>query len=638
MKQYIRLQILISYLAFTIVLTLASASSSWAQLSSEKLVIIVNSNSKESKELAAYYAEKRKLSQTQIVALDLPLEENISREDYVNKLVQPLRSELTARKLLAHPVLVTTYGVPLRIQAPAQNESIKAKVRELEAIQAEAYSQLLQVLTNLQKIAGEESTIDPELYNKLTRARSLAEVNAIESKLLTELNSAYNKAAQVASGLTDPTQRIDFQRKILAYSIASGGLQALLQHLLNASQKDKAANQPALQSDAIKKAVAQINGAQQLVLALGNPYADAATTPPLEIIKKLFGISGMFAYLSEQIASLKGADTEAALDSELSLLWWDQDTFNLAGRLPNPIFQVATRTNGKFPAAALPVLMVSRIDGPSLTVAKGIIDSSIFAEENGLKGVAYFDSRGAKAEANNPSSSEIASYDKTILDAAELFRNYTDYDVEVENTDKRFSEPGAADDTAVYVGWYKLRSYENAFTFKPGAIGFHIASEEAVSLHRTDEPGWCKNALERGITATLGAVEEPYLDAFPNSADFFGLLLTGKFSLVEAYFLTIPHVSWRMVLIGDPLYQPWKNKALLTSEQFLKQSELFAKFGRFPAQPADITFDDPNQTIANVPAKRKQAFNQLQALSIEIENNTKSLIEGIKGQFKPASQ
>lgn len=55
-----------------------------------------------------------------------------------------------------------------------------------------------------------------------------------------------------------------------------------------------------------------------------------------------------------------------------------------------------------------------------------------------------------------------------------------------------------------------------------------MASAEAVTVHDRNERGWRKNALERGIAATLGSVGEPYLDAFPEPARFTALLLTGN--------------------------------------------------------------------------------------------------------------
>jgi len=62
--------------------------------------------------------------------------------------------------------------------------------------------------------------------------------------------------------------------------------------------------------------------------------------------------------------------------------------------------------------------------------------------------------------------------------------------------------------------------------------------------------------LKDGITATMGAVDEPYLAAFPKPDRFFGQLINGK-CLAEAYYRTKPYNSWQMVLIGDPLYRPF---------------------------------------------------------------------------------
>jgi uncharacterized protein (TIGR03790 family) len=62
--------------------------------------------------------------------------------------------------------------------------------------------------------------------------------------------------------------------------------------------------------------------------------------------------------------------------------------------------------------------------------------------------------------------------------------------------------------------------------------------------------------LVHGVTATLGAVAEPYLNAFPDPRDFFLELIEGK-SLVEAFYRTQPFCSWQIILIGDPLYKPF---------------------------------------------------------------------------------
>jgi hypothetical protein len=76
--------------------------------------------------------------------------------------------------------------------------------------------------------------------------------------------------------------------------------------------------------------------------------------------------------------------------------------------------------------------------------------------------------------------------------------------------------------------------------------------------------------IQNGVVATVGAVNEPYLSAFPLPQEFFPLLLTGKATLAECYWRCIPHTSWRMSLLGDPLYNPFKGSARLSAEDLPK--------------------------------------------------------------------
>jgi uncharacterized protein (TIGR03790 family) len=99
----------------------------------------------------------------------------------------------------------------------------------------------------------------------------------------------------------------------------------------------------------------------------------------------------------------------------------------------------------------------------------------------------------------------------------------------------------------------------DAFDWTPGAVAYHLASGEATTLRDPGSQAWCKKMIEDGVAATIGPVYEPYLAAFPRPEQFFGLLLEGKLTLVECYYRTLPHNSWMMTLIGDPLYRPFKN-------------------------------------------------------------------------------
>ena len=127
--------------------------------------------------------------------------------------------------------------------------------------------------------------------------------------------------------------------------------------------------------------------------------------------------------------------------------------------------------------------------------------------------------------------------------------------VEVEGSQKLF-QPGDCPQAALYCGWYKLGRYVDAFEWQKGAVGYHIASSECVTLRGSSQV-WCKRMLEDGVAATLGPVGEPYVQAFPLPDLFFRVLSDGFWSLAETYMLTLPYLSWKMVLIGDPLYRPF---------------------------------------------------------------------------------
>jgi len=61
-------------------------------------LVLFNSRDPESRELADYYAERRRIPRDQVVGLDCPTDEEISREDYVRTIEQPLRDLFERRE------------------------------------------------------------------------------------------------------------------------------------------------------------------------------------------------------------------------------------------------------------------------------------------------------------------------------------------------------------------------------------------------------------------------------------------------------------------------------------------------------------------------------------------------------------
>jgi len=257
--------------------------------------------------------------------------------------------------------------------------------------------------------------------------------------------------------------------------------------------------------------------------------------------------------LRAKIKKLKKADQLASLDSELSLARFEK--YRLKMWLPNPYF-VGYKRNERLETLKNKTLMVSRLDGPDFKTVKRIIDDSIRTESSGLRGVAYFDSRYTKP---NNGTSAYAWYDLSIKKAADYVEKSRFMKVVLDTSPELF-KPCSCPNAALYCGWYSLAKYVDAFAWVPGAIGYHIASSECRSLHNKKASYWCIKMLEKGVAATLGPVAEPCVQTCPPPHLFFKFLMEGK-PLVEAYFLSKPSISWRMVLVGDPLYRPFKSNA-----------------------------------------------------------------------------
>jgi len=261
--------------------------------------------------------------------------------------------------------------------------------------------------------------------------------------------------------------------------------------------------------------------------------------------REMKDIKRNLAQLQSEIDSILGKETNASVDSELSMVLFSN--YELYHWQPN-------RLKDSMPGMSFNTLMVSRLDGPSFGIAKGLIDKAIMAEKTGLRGIAYIDSRGI-IDDKKPYST--CHFDQSLRDLAVFTRFRTEMAVKEEQTEKLF-EPGACPQTAIYCGWYSLKRYVDAFDFVDGAVGFHISSLEAVDLRDPNSNQWCPAMLKDGITATLGAVAEPYLHSFPEPKEFFLELFNGS-CLVKAYYHTKPFNSWQLVLIGDPMYRPFKN-------------------------------------------------------------------------------
>ena len=282
---------------------------------------------------------------------------------------------------------------------------------------------------------------------------------------------------------------------------------------------------------------------------------------------------------------LSHAESNAAVDSELALLW--HEGYELRRWQVNLLyFQVTDEMRKSKP----PQIMTARLDGPRLVIRgtplaalgiaakparfKGVnvallhrlIDQAVEVEAKGLEGKVYVDARGIKYDPKSDPGFAYGGYDESLREMARLLDKDANLPVTLDDKNALFA-PHSCDDCALYCGWYSHARYVPCCRFARGAVAYHIASSEAVTLRDPHAPYWCPNLLQDGVIATLGPVSEPYTIGFPKPAEFFGYLATGEYTLVECYWKTELLASWMTVLVGDPLYNPYKNTPKLKLEQ-----------------------------------------------------------------------
>ncbi len=209
----------------------------------------------------------------------------------------------------------------------------------------------------------------------------------------------------------------------------------------------------------------------------------------------------------------------------------------------------------------LDVLLVTRIDGESAEAAMDLVDRTQLAEglagDGGLSGTVYVDGRYGDEEPADDSFGSYNSGEWNMWGTRYLFESLDWYPVVWDGNSEEFgTEPAPTwcEDALYYAGWYSYYNYNDAFEWTTGAIGGHLDSCSACDIRSAGT--WSGSALQQGITATFGAVAEPYVAGMPEYDQFFTYLTQGA-SFAEAGYESTTLGFWMMTWIGDPLYRPY---------------------------------------------------------------------------------
>lgn len=300
--------------------------------------------------------------------------------------------------------------------------------------------------------------------------------------------------------------------------------------------------------------------AEKAELAKLTPDLDAARKRAAELekdksadAKELAAAREKRDALDRRRKALSHDESHAAVDNELMLLWWE--SYPLDRWVPNPLY---FQSSERYRKSSAPVLLTARLDGPTPDIAKRLVDDAVAVEAKGLSGRVVIDARGIGFDPakGKDSGHGYGGYDESMRETARLFEKTP---LPVTLDDKGDVLPaGAATGVAMYCGWYSHAKFVDCCEYVLGAVAWHLASSEATTLRRADSSVWCPNLLKKGVAATVGPVAEPYTIGFPKPAEFFGFLATGDYTLAEAHARSLLYCSWMTVLVGDPLYNPFR--------------------------------------------------------------------------------
>lgn len=531
-----------------------------ADLKPTEIAIIAAEGNRGSERLADYYAEQRGVPTENICKIVLPKGETIPREKWrwaVRPEIQKWLTENDPKQNLR--CLVTTWGVPLRIgRDKADNEKLTRYREYLEGERVARMKLLRDMAAEFELLAPGVSTAEPADSALAADAESTGEEKSETAELQKKLETALQQAQSRIRKLTDPGEKRQATEKVQRYASAVGGVQVLLQSL------QKAISSSTDTANSLKPDFARLRGMLIAYTEMQGQFERSAPSIErdrliLEVLSRTQGMIAAVNRIDEQLKLVEKNETNSSFDSELSLVLWPDDDYQLLRWQPN--YLRGEYQNSQLPES-FPTLMVARIDAPTLALAKGLIDTAIEVEKEGLEGKVYLDARGiGKLDNPNVPTGSYADFDRALLVTAKGMQEQTSLEVVLDEQPELF-QPGDCPEAALYCGWYSLGKYVDAFDWQPGAVAYHMASAEATTLHKEDSQVWCKRMLEDGVCATIGPVYEPYLVAFPRPNEFFSLLLQGRLSLVECYYRTKPFNSWMMTLVGDPLYRPFAKRII----------------------------------------------------------------------------
>lgn len=496
-------------------------------LSADRVVVVVNANDPASIRVADYYMAVRRVPEHHRVNVSLPVGgTDIDRATYERRVLQPVRQHIESQGLKQQACCVLlSYGLPLRIDNEPLNN---ADMREVQTLRETSQS--------LREAIAEQAAIIERIGRDGHTSQPLPEgAVALTAHLQKQVVAAYERIKTLEDERRRPAATELWRRQGALF-----GPVALMQRIESAG----------VDNARLARMRRHVDGVRLAMDRLSRDHRPEARREHQRLRGEYFGLVGAWTGAQADLQQLK-QPVGAALDSELSLLWWGGAARR--GRIVNTASYPYTHVRHRLDEPR--VLITARLHASDEQTTIRMIADAVAVERTGLRGNAYLDARGIE----DPS---FARYDRSLVALGERLRSNRSIEKVVVDHNEALMPTRSGDNAALYCGWYGLRKYNRPVTLMRGAVAWHIASYEATDFS-PDSKEWAVNLLRDGAAVTLGAVAEPYLDAFPLPDDFFQLLLTGRYTVGEVYLMTKRYASWQMTLVGDPLYNPYKSRPAL---------------------------------------------------------------------------
>jgi uncharacterized protein (TIGR03790 family) len=541
----------------------------------DRVLILVNDRVPESVSVGQYYAAKRNIPIANILHLKTLASEQISQEEFKEQIETPVRKFLDAnggamrRKIL---YIVPTYGVPVKIAQQfavdsvlvmmyAGHDSDKPPLRNPYAAPTGSrpphfaeWSDTVAAANNFKmfvvtRLDGPSAEIAKGLVDKAIQA---------ETSLTMKSGTAYFDS----QGTRHPEEwqyAIDEEIKAASEASRKAGFHTVLNVQANALCGSVFPPPPQHLYDAAKQRIA--------VTALGATAAAAFSFPPIP--------EGDFTFLAAEggVQNTGNSITltlgSASDKSRVRLFypfvpykqWNTSDEIVLektvdgvvAARIAVPVKNDekamnqfgALRISVRYARLAayrdgVEIAAVSDKSGKPLTLEKASWSANCWGFS--IKGLTVTDAAGTPAWDDKFSTDSTAGYQWQ-------------------------TSPRPGIDALWVWGWYNMAF--DAYRFVPGGVGAQLTSFTALTIRTpvNADPkmysagaarwggNWVPRMLEQGVTATWGAVTEPYAVFYAPGGNVFDHLWAG-YNFGDSFYIAQNAVRWVMVAIGDPLYSP----------------------------------------------------------------------------------